>query len=92
MRTGISFLVTAADRKRLHRIIKVRQSPQKHVWRWQERFIKEGVAGLLYDKSHPSDIAPIEQSRIKEIMALTLSPHTERPRQPVPDTALPRLG
>lgn len=103
MRTGISFSVSAADRKRLHTIIKAPQSPQKHVWRsriillsadgygahaimaatgkskpcvwrWQEGFMKEGVEGLLYDKSRPCGIAPLEQSRVKEIVELTLSP------------------
>jgi len=33
MRTGISFTVTASDQKRLERIIKSPNSPQKHVWR-----------------------------------------------------------
>ena len=28
------------------------------VWRWQERFMEEGVAGLLRDKTRPSRIAP----------------------------------
>ena len=72
MRTGISFSVSASDRKRLEAIIWDRNSPQKHVWRcrivllsadglgthaimaatgkakktvwrWQERFMTEGV-------------------------------------------------
>jgi hypothetical protein len=29
------------------------------VWRWQERYIDEGVPGLLRDKSRPSRIAPL---------------------------------
>jgi transposase len=29
------------------------------VWRWQERFMTEGVAGLLRDKTRPSRIAPL---------------------------------
>jgi hypothetical protein len=29
------------------------------VWRWQERFMTEGVAGLLQDKTRPSRIAPL---------------------------------
>jgi transposase len=28
------------------------------VWRWQERFVREGVAGLLRDKTRPSRIPP----------------------------------
>ena len=29
------------------------------VWRWQERFMTEGVAGLLRDKTRPSRFAPL---------------------------------
>jgi hypothetical protein len=29
------------------------------VWRWQERFMLEGVNGLLRDKTRPSRIAPL---------------------------------
>jgi hypothetical protein len=29
------------------------------VWRWQERFLAEGVPGLLRDKSRPSRIPPL---------------------------------
>jgi hypothetical protein len=28
------------------------------VWRWQERFMHEGVAGLTRDKTRPSRIPP----------------------------------
>ena len=30
------------------------------VWRWQERFMREGVDGLLRDKTRPSRIPPLE--------------------------------
>jgi hypothetical protein len=30
------------------------------VWRWQERFMQEGVDGLLRDKTRPSRITPLE--------------------------------
>ena len=29
------------------------------VWRWQERFMREGVDGLLRDKTRPSRIPPL---------------------------------
>ena len=32
------------------------------VWCWQERFMHEGVGGLLRDKSRPPDKAPIVQA------------------------------
>jgi transposase len=28
------------------------------VWRWQERFMQEGVPGLLHDKSRPGASCP----------------------------------
>ena len=30
------------------------------VWRWQDRFMAEGVDGLLRDKTRPSRIPPLE--------------------------------
>ena len=85
MRSGIIIDLTSADRERLERISKDRNTPQKHVWRaeivllsadgvgtseimrrtgtsktcvwrWQERFMQEGVEGLLRDKTRPSRI------------------------------------
>ena len=44
------------------------------VWRWQERFMEEGVAGLLRDKTRPSRIAPLPQAKIDEILELTKKP------------------
>ena len=32
------------------------------VWRWQERFMQEGVDGLLRDKSRPPGKAPIPET------------------------------
>jgi transposase len=51
----------------------------KHcVWRWQERFMREGVDGLLYDKSRPAGIAPLPADRVAEIVRLT---HEEPPHE-----------
>jgi transposase len=44
------------------------------VWRWQERFMREGVDGLLRDKTRPPGIAPVAPSRVEEVVALTLKP------------------
>jgi transposase len=32
------------------------------VWRWQERYIEEGVEGLLRDKTRPSRIPPLSEA------------------------------
>jgi transposase len=44
------------------------------VWRWQERFMHEGVAGLLYDKTRPPGIPPIADGVVERIIALTQKP------------------
>lgn len=100
MRTGISIVVTAKDRRRLQAIVGDRNSPQKHVWRarivlmtaagagthaimaetgkaktcvwrWQERFMAEGVEGLTRDKTRPSRVPPLAQAKIERVLELT---------------------
>ncbi len=43
------------------------------VWRWQERFMAAGAAGLLRDKTRPSRIAPLKPDVIERVVALTLT-------------------
>src|SRR6185312_2303519 len=43
------------------------------VWRWQERFMTEGVAGLLRDKTRPSRIAPLGAEVEEAVVSATLS-------------------
>jgi len=42
------------------------------VWRWQERFMHQGVDGLLRDKTRPSRVPPLGQAVIARIIAATL--------------------
>jgi transposase len=37
------------------------------VWRWQERFMREGVDGLLHDKTRPPGKAPLPTEIVKRI-------------------------
>ena len=48
------------------------------VWRWQERFMAEGVDGMVRDKTRPSRIAPLDQAVIDRVVALT---NTEPPHE-----------
>jgi transposase len=41
------------------------------VWRWQERFMQEGVEGLLRDKTRPSRIPPLGDAVAERVVALT---------------------
>jgi transposase len=43
------------------------------VWRWQERFMQEGVDGLLRDKTRPSRIKPLGPDMAERVVNLTLS-------------------
>jgi transposase len=43
------------------------------VWRWQERFMQEGIDGLLRDKTRPSRIPPLCPDVAERIVALTLT-------------------
>ena len=44
------------------------------IWRWQERFMHEGVDGLLRDKPRPAGKAPVPPKRVAEIVRLTQEP------------------
>src|SRR3546814_5836700 len=41
------------------------------VWRWQERFMHEGVDGLLRDRPRPPGKTPVPPARVAEIVRLT---------------------
>jgi hypothetical protein len=43
------------------------------VWRWQERFMAEGVDGLLRDMTRPPRIPKLADEVAERIVALTLS-------------------
>lgn len=44
------------------------------VWRWQERFAEAGVHGLLEDKTRPPGKAPVDDTRIADVVRLTHEP------------------
>src|SRR6266403_1841331 len=41
------------------------------VWRWQERFMQEGIEGLTRDKTRPSRIPPLPAATVDRVIALT---------------------
>jgi DNA-binding MurR/RpiR family transcriptional regulator len=43
------------------------------VWRWQERFMTDGVAGLLRDKTRPSRIPPLGTEVEQRVVARALA-------------------
>ena len=44
------------------------------VWRWQERFMSEGIDGLLHDRTRPPGKEPVPPERVAEIVRLTQTP------------------
>lgn len=57
-----------------HAIMRETGKSKTCVWRWQERFMEEGVDGLLRDKTRPPGKAPISPERVEEVIGLTLEP------------------
>src|SRR5271154_2074694 len=43
------------------------------VWRWQERFMREGVAGLLHDKTRKPGLLPLPSALVDRVVKLTLA-------------------
>jgi transposase len=41
------------------------------VWRWQERFMQQGVAGLTRDKTRPPRIPPLPAETVDRVVVLT---------------------
>jgi hypothetical protein len=50
------------------------------VWRWQERFMRKGVDGLLKDKTRPSRKPPLPKDTVARVIELTLGPRPARQR------------
>ena len=44
------------------------------VWRWQERFMSEGVDGLLREKTRPPGIPKTSDAKVGEVIRLTQNP------------------
>jgi transposase len=43
------------------------------VWRWQERYLEEGIDGLRRDKTRPSRVAPLKQDVKLAVLKMTAS-------------------
>ncbi len=66
-------LLTAGGRGTAE-IMRLAQVAKTAVWRWQDRFMREGVDGLLRDKTRPSRIPPLTPEIAERVVALTLGP------------------
>src|SRR6185312_14996065 len=69
------------------------------IWRWQARFMAEGVDGLLHEATRPSRVPPLPAATIERVVEMTLAEppgettHFHDLLQPVfPRRIAPRLG
>jgi len=68
-----AIILSSADGAGTHAIMRRTGKSKTCVWRWQERFMEEGVNGLLRDKTRPSGIAPLGSDVGERVVALTLT-------------------
>ena len=64
-------VVLTADGKGTTGVMRAVGKGKTVVWRWQERFMQEGVAGLTRDKTRPSRIPPLPAATVDRVVALT---------------------
>ncbi len=67
-------VLLTADGLGTHAIMDATGKSKTSVWRWQERFMHEGVDGLLHDKTRPPGTPPVEPIVVKRIIELTQAP------------------
>jgi transposase len=65
-------VLLSADGVGTNEIMRQTGTSKTCVWRWQARFMQEGVDGLLRDKTRPSRVPPLGKDVAERIVALTL--------------------
>ena len=66
-------VLLTADGVGTNEIMRQTDTSKVCVWRWQERFMQEGVDGLLRDKTRPSRVPPLGPEVAERVVALTLT-------------------
>ena len=64
-------VLLTADRVGTAEIMRRTELGKVSVWRWQERYIDEGVDGLLRDKTRPSRIPKLADAKVAEVIRRT---------------------
>jgi transposase len=73
-------VLLSADRVGTAEIMRRTGLSKPSVWRWQERYIEAGVEGLLRDKTRPSRVPALAETKVAEVIQRTLD-------EPPPDEA-----
>ncbi len=68
-----AIILLSADGVGTHETMRRTGKSKTCVWRWQERFMEEGVDGLLRDKTRPPRIPPLAPDVAERVVALTLT-------------------
>jgi transposase len=66
-------VLATADRLGTSAIMKRTGKSKPCVWRWQERYVEEGVDGLLRDKTRPPGKKPLSAAVKRKVLAKTAS-------------------
>src|ERR1700682_4822111 len=66
-------VLATADGLGTNAIMKRTGKSKPCVWRWQERYIEEGVDGLMRDKSRPPGKKPLSAAVKRKVLAKTAS-------------------
>ncbi len=66
------FTLAPHDRAELQVLISNRITARKLVWRWQARYLDEGVEGLKRDKRRPSRVPPLPMETRLKVIARTV--------------------
>lgn len=67
-------IVLTADGLGTQAIMRQTGKSKTCVWRWQARFMHEGVDGLLRDKIRPPGKVPISADKVAEVLRMTQDP------------------
>ena len=65
-------VLATADGHGTFEIMRRAQTSKPTVWRWQERYLDEGVAGLKRDKTRPSRVPPLPREVRLKVIAKTV--------------------
>lgn len=65
-------ILATADGYGTNEIMRRARTSKPTVWRWQSRYLDEGVAGLLRDKTRPSRVPPLPRETRLMVIAKTV--------------------
>src|SRR6056297_2549263 len=65
-------VLATADGHGTAEVMRRAKTSKPTVWRWQERFLAAGVAGLMRDKTRPSRVPPLPRETRLKVIARTV--------------------